>query len=160
MASGMDLHTTLARARRRDPIGPLAAGALLVVAAEAWSQPGVVFSCPMRVQTHAASVTDGVAGGFGTAFHAGSLAYLVDVAVYEGEPRADRLRPPRREGSRLQWSVGGWRQPAVLLCRYEGGVALGRTLAASLQRCEALLRPGRPDAAAGEPMLRTEIRCE
>lgn len=156
----MDLRTTLARAWRRGTIGPLAAGALLAGAAEAWSQPGVVFSCPMRVQTHAASVSDGAAGGFGTAFHAGSLAYLVDVAVYEGEPRPDRLRPPRREGSRLQWSVGGWRQPAVLLCRYEGGVALGRTLAASLQRCEAQLRPGRPDAPAGEPMLRTEIRCE
>ncbi len=156
----MDRRHTPAHALRRDTIGPLAASLLLALAADAWSRPGAVFSCPMRVQTHAASVSEGAAGGFGVAFHAGSLAYLVDVAVYEGEPRADRLRPPRREGSRLQWSVGGWRQPAVLLCRYEGGVALGRTLDASLQRCEAQLRAGRPDAPAGEPTPRTEIRCE
>lgn len=149
-----------ARSPWRHSIAPLAIGLLVVACAPAGAQAAVVFSCPMRVQTHAASVPDAAPRGFGVSFHAGSLAYLVDVAIYEGEPRADRLRPSRREGSRLSWSIGGWRQPAVLLCRYEGGVALGRTLEGALRRCEAVLRQGRPDAPVGEPMPRTEIRCE
>lgn len=156
----MNPRRTPARAARRDALASLAGGLLLAASTPAGSQPAVAFSCPMRVQTHAASVPDAAPRGFGLAFHAGSLAYLVDVAVYEGEPRADRLRPPRREGPLLQWSIDGWRQPAVVLCRYEGGVTLGRTLAPALRRCEARPRPGRPDAPVGEPMLRTEIRCE
>jgi hypothetical protein len=137
------------------------AAALLLLAATgvASAQP-LTISCPMRVQSLGAQLQDDAGIGFGVAFHSSSLAYLTGVSMFEGQPREGAELEPTGLDGKLHWDLQGIGQVAVLLCRYEGGIALGRTLRPGMRQCTAAVVASRTDGRTVTLPERTVIACE
>lgn len=117
-------------------------------------------SCPMRVQSLGAKLAEDPGTGFRMAFHGGSLAYLTGVTMFEGAPQDGHEVAPEVEFGIQTWQLQGLKNPPVIVCRYEGGIGLGRQLHSRLRQCSSSVVRGRPDAAAMALPQRTVIRCE
>lgn len=144
------------------PLRCLRAGVLGVWCVLAWAAAAaqtLTVSCPMRVQSQRATLAQEVPDGFRVALQAGSLAWLTGVAMYDGAPQEGRLIESRTRGSDVFWTLEGQTQVPVLVCRYEGGIALGRQLPGRLRQCAAAVVRGKPDAMAIGMPERTVIQC-
>lgn len=121
---------------------------------------GLSVSCPMRVQSQRASLAEQVPEGFRAALHAGSLAWLTGVTMYDGAPQDGRVIESRTHGGSVFWTLEDLTQVPVIVCRYEGGIALGRQLSSRVRQCAAAVVRGRPDAMATSLPERTVIQCQ
>ena len=149
------------RGRLRRAVACVAGLGALALPPMAHAEPQTI-ACPLRVVTQAALLAEAdKIGDFKIAFHGNSLAFLTGVAVFDGPPASGAEMPPAPAGNgMLQWVFPGAKAPPVLMCRYEGGVSLTRTLAPGMRACVASMQRSTARDALGHGLEFAVFACQ
>ena len=135
---GMAMHSRAVKALGL--FGTVAALGWMAVLPQARAQASIssettTVRCPGRVSTLALAQVDNPGNGFVATLPRSALSYLVGIAVVEGPPERRAALTPAKLDGKLQWSIETQHQRPEVVCRYEGGVLLARTLEPKTRLC-------------------------
>lgn len=117
--------------------------------------------CPVRVATRNASLHDGSEHeGFEARFNDQSMAYLLEIGISDGPVAIDNVVAPVLTKPHPQWDLSGLKRTPYLVCHYEGGILLGRSLGPGLKACVADLRRIDMRLSSGVGFERAALHCQ
>ena len=98
--------------------------------------------------------------GFTAGFNDQSMAYLLEIGISDGPVAIDNVVAPVITRPHLQWDLSGLKRTPYMVCHYEGGILLGRSLGPGLKVCVADLRRIDVRLSSGIGFERAALNCQ